>query len=181
MSAPACTAAFNNTCVLDSDCANGLFCSSSSTIKVCRCLNGIDSCDVLSTCKAPAVVAPVVVKTPCQRCGDCLTNVASFVTRVAGLASPDSKVEAATFMGLCTTNYTANNVMACKPVADAIFYDIRVAKKGGLICQRLGECSGDLAAAASTCNMTVGAKSGKLNLCEKEGVGISANVTAGKI
>lgn len=108
-----------------------------------------------------------------------MSNVAAFATAVTAASSPDPKSQAATFMTNCLSNYTSNDVLACKPVADAIFYDIRVAKKGGLLCQRIGECSADLAAASSTCNMTVGSLAGRLNLCEKAGVGISASTAAG--
>lgn len=177
----AAAAVVNNTCVLDSDCSVGRVCSSTSKFPVCRCLNGIDSCDTLSTCQAPVAPKPVIQRTPCQKCGDCLTAVAPFVTEVLALSNADSKAVSATFMTRCTTNFTSGNVLACKPVADAIFYDIRIARRGGAICQRLGECTPDLAVVGTTCNMTVGGRSGRLNLCSREGVGASAATTAGEL
>lgn len=143
-------------------------------------MNGIDTCDTFSTCLEPAAPKPVEQKTPCQKCGECLANVAPFVNAIDLLgASADSKNASASFMTRCVTNLTENDVLACKPVADAMFYDIRLARRGGAICQRLGLCSPELTATTSTCNMTVGTRSGRLNLCSKEGVGATSAAAAG--
>lgn len=169
------SAAVNNTCVLDSDCSSSMICGSSSKLQICRCMNGIDSCDALSTCQIPAVIAPVVYKTPCQKCSECLNMVAAYVADTA----TDPAVLAARFITNCTKNYTDDDELMCKQTSDAVMYNIRLAKRAGALCSRLGACSSDLAA-DSSCNMTVGTKAGRLNLCEKAGVGNTAT-SAGEI
>lgn len=143
-------------------------------------MNGIDSCDTLNTCQAPPTPKPTLQMTPCQKCEECLNNTLSFVNAIDALGNAaDPKEASATFMTRCTMNLTSNNVLACKPVADAIFYDIRLARRSGAICQRLGMCAPELAA-GSACNMTVGTKSGRLNLCLKDGVGASTAAATGE-
>ena len=92
----------------------------------------------------------------------------------------DPKTASAAFSGLCTTNYTANDVLTCQQITASIFYNIRVAQKGGMLCQALGACTPDLAVNGTTCNMTVNGTSGRLNLCGRTGVEPVTSTAAGE-
>ncbi|KAF8061401.1 hypothetical protein HT031_004492 [Scenedesmus sp. PABB004] len=167
----------NGTCVLDSGCPAGQFCSSDVTVTVCRCLGGVDTCDVLSTCKAPPpppVAAPVL--SPCERCQSCITRAQGFVAASAG--SSDATALAGSFAALCAANFTADPV-ACRRASTAISYSRAgaLAKRAGALCAQLGACPLELSAPTSACNMTAGATAGRLNLCNAAGVGARAAAT----
>lgn len=163
-------AAPNNTCLLDADCATGSICSGEATVRVCRCLGGIDSCDVLNTCRPRPPPVARDTRTPCQRCGDCLTGLQSAVASTNNV----SYELAESFYTLCMTNLTTEDTLSCKRVASAISFSRAgsLAKRAGALCSRLGLCSEELLATSSTCNMTVATgKAGRLSLCTNEGVG----------
>jgi hypothetical protein len=96
----------------------------------------------------------------------------------AATASNDSQALASSFMQYCTTNMTSN-VLACKPVADAITYSLNgvLAKRAGALCSRLQQCMDDLLLPTARCNLTGSTASGTLNLCSTQGVGVPAPVT----
>lgn len=149
--------------MLDADCAANQICSSSSTQRICRCINGLDSCDDLPVCiPKPAVAAAEVPLADCPRCQRCISWVKAW-------ARSDTNVSlrlATEFYSQCTTNFTANDVVKCKGVAGAIAfsYNGNLAKRAGAVCAQLGDCVGD--AATSKCNVT--ATKG-LDLCTAEG------------
>jgi hypothetical protein len=161
----------NSTCLLDSDCKANEFCSSDTTVLVCRCSGGIDSCDTLPTCKPiPVAPAPAPVLSSCDKCKQCITALQPFVAAAA--STNDSQVLSAGFMQFCTTNLTAS-VLACKPVSDAIAYSLNgvLAKRAGALCSRLQQCADELLLPTTKCNITGATTSGPLNLCSAEGVG----------
>lgn len=157
----------NGTCVLDTDCQAGNFCSGDSVRPICRCMNGLDSCDTLATCQAIPVVsaAPVDTRTDCEKCSDCVRIVQDWATTNA-VSTNESLVIANRFVQRCTTNFTAGDVLKCKYLAGAVAfsYNGNLAKRAGAICSRLGNCSAT--AALATCNVTGVAR---LDMCTQEG------------
>lgn len=140
-------------------------------MKICRCFNGLDSCDQLATCQpvpaAPA--APVVdTRTDCEKCRACIAVVSEKVTAAANAQQINDSVSlASTFMQQCMTNFTVGNVFLCKGISNAIATSYRgnLAKRAGALCTRLGQCSGD--AATAKCNIS---DSARLDLCAQDGL-----------
>jgi hypothetical protein len=73
---------------------------------------------------------------------------------------------ATSFLGRCTSNFTANDAVKCRNIAGAIAFSFsgNLAKRAGALCHHLGNCTGG--AATSSCNVTANAG---LDLCSKEG------------
>jgi hypothetical protein len=154
--------------VLDSDCSTGSLCSSDTLVRVCRCVDGLDSCDSLATCKPipPPPAAPAAdTRSDCQKCKDCLGAVNPWIaSRAVGVI--DGFALATAFAANCTDSLTANDVFKCRGITSAIAYSLNgnLAKRAGAICMRLGNCSAE--AASASCNVTATAR---LDLCTQEG------------
>lgn len=170
-------------CKADSDCAANQMCSLSTTVTVCRCLDGGDACDKVSTCKNVTLPTPPVVvvqRTPCEMCQKCITDVQAFVTAARANINDTADTLAAKLEAECLANYTSKDVVLCNEIKKAITYskDGNVAKRAGLLCSKLGSCPASLG-----CNLAANKfatsilLNGSLSLCSVEGVSGGSLIT----
>ncbi|KAF8072463.1 olpB [Scenedesmus sp. PABB004] len=154
-------------CAADGDCTGGQRCSMAAQVKVCRCLDGTDVCDMAGTCRdlpAPPVMAPPL--TPCEQCKRCVGLVAPLAAAAAA-GNDSANALAASMEVACLANLTAKDVVGCAELRRAISrsFNGNAAKRAGLICSRLGRCPASLPA---TCQLSASANS-SLSLCTVEG------------
>lgn len=143
-------------------------------MKVCRCLDGGDSCDNAGSCAVRKVVQPVAVPlTPCQECQQCITAVQPFVATAVASASDTADSLAGRFEALCLSNYTSKDVVNCKNAKNAVSYSYRgnAARRAGVLCTKLGKCSANLnCMSLNTTNSTGQTLVGTLSMCTAEGI-----------
>lgn len=169
----------HGTCVLDSDCPTATPVCGGEPRRICRCINGGDSCEKMSVCVArPPAIVPEPPLSNCDNCKRCISWVGAWQATgtIDALITRDNSMALATaFLQRCTTNFTANDAVRCRGIAGAIAFSFNgnLAKRAGALCHHLGNCTG--AAATSSCNVTADAP---LDLCSKEGY-VGGAVVAG--
>lgn len=164
------------TCILDSDCTANQFCSSDTTVSVCRCMGGMDGCDEFSTCQAkpapPSPLPPPEVLSPCEACRRCINAMQSFVAPLR--TSSDASAQSAAFVSRCSNSFMPGNILECRAIGDDIAYSLdgNVAKRAGALCARLGNCTALLQSAnPSSCSISLpGLPMGAVSRCSAEGV-----------
>jgi hypothetical protein len=168
----------NGTCVFDADCVTSStsdhICSSTVKRKICRCANGLDSCEDLPTCMAPPTAPVQEVLSPCNTCKRCIGWVRDWQAGAGVSGTNDSLTLATRFMAQCTSNFTSNDVAKCRGIAGSVAFSFNgnLAKRAGALCARLGDCTGD--AATSKCNVT---DTAGLDLCTANGDAESDGLT----
>lgn len=120
----------------------------------------------MAVCAVPPPVVQEQRLSDCDKCKRCLSWAATFTAAPATTGSDIGLALATKFLPVCTTNLTANDMVKCKTLAEAIAfsYNGNLAKRAGALCFRLGDCAGE--AATSKCNVTEGKQ---LDLCTAEG------------
>lgn len=117
-------------CHTDTQCGSGIDqqCDTSNTTSFCFCEGGRDTCLPTGRCR----------RTACAVCNDCLDaankyiDTAKFISTPAGVAN--------VFEQWCDTQDWAEATQCNAIKADITTQGINVAKRAGLICQRLGQC-----------------------------------------
>ena len=154
----------------DKDCLTGFQCSTAATTDVCRCNKGLDICVKAGVCKP---IPPPL--SPCERCSNCLDDVAaSLQPKLIGPPSGYPSIAAA----WCSSK-DGYSQSGCAALQSAIAGSIRgnLALRNGAVCTRLGECSASqIAAHPCGGNVTAGTRTGSLDVCTMEGVAGGAPV-----
>jgi hypothetical protein len=127
-------------------------CNISNTTRVLRCTAGLDTATSYGLCVAKPPPPPVV--TPCERCSSCITAIRGVVDAANASSNQPAATLAANFYIWCS----AQNVYAltsCRAVQTSISssFNGNLARRGGALCTRLGECASSLASDAA-CRIT---------------------------
>jgi hypothetical protein len=141
----------------------------------CTCWGGVTECVTRGNCKF----------TPCKTCQVCLTQVQQLLTNAACVAEQDAATVAGLFNNQCK-NVWNKTVTACANAAAAIEASKagNTGKRGGLICQLLGECT-DVANFEPTCSLSsigsTAVPAGNFSLCTTQGVNTGTIIPGGLV
>lgn len=141
----------------------------------CTCWGGVTECVTLGNCRF----------TPCKTCQMCLSQVQQLLNNTAYMAQQDAATLAGLFENQCKNGWN-KSATACASAAAAIKTSKagNAGKRGGLICQLLGECTG-AANFEPTCSLSsIGntlVPAGNFSLCTTQGVNTGAIVPGGLV